>query len=99
MYVKRPPEEAAIEDRIAALATASMPTFELCLPDRPSRVIGDGDPSFSVVALDGAGVQALESLDELRIGEAYIDGHLEIRGDIVAALQLRPLLRDSHVVA
>ncbi|MEA2842491.1 MAG: cyclopropane-fatty-acyl-phospholipid synthase [Actinomycetota bacterium] len=99
MYVKRPPEEAAIEDRIAALATASMPTFELCLPDRPSRVIGDGDPSFSVVALDGAGVQALESLDELRIGEAYIDGHLDIRGDIVAALQLRPLLRDSHVVA
>ena len=99
MYVKRPLEEAALEDRIAALATASMPTFELCLPDRPPRVVGDGLPSFSIVAHDGAGVEALESLDELRIGEAYVDGHVDIRGDLIAALRLRPLLRDSHVIA
>jgi len=98
MYVDGPLDEAALEDRIAALAGASTPTFELCLPDRPPRVIGPGDPKFSFVAHDGAGVEALESLDELRIGEAYLEGHVDIRGDMAAALEMRPLLRDRHLL-
>ncbi|MEA2826752.1 MAG: cyclopropane-fatty-acyl-phospholipid synthase [Actinomycetota bacterium] len=98
MYVKGPLHEAALEDRIRALARGSIPTFELCLPDRPPRVIGQGDPKFSFVAHDQAGVEAMESLDELRIGEAYLDGHVDIRGEMAAALELRPLLRDRHLL-
>ena len=98
MYVDGPLDGAALEDRVRALARGSVPTFELCLPDRPPWVIGEGDPKFSFVAHDEAGVAALESLDELRIGEAYLDGHVDIRGDMAAALEMRPLLRDRHLL-
>ena len=98
MYAKGPLEGGALEDRLRALTRASTPTFELCLPDRPAQVIGAGDPLFSIVAQDEAGVAALESLDELRIGEAYLDGHVDIRGDMAAALEMRPLLRDRHLL-
>lgn len=98
MYAKGPLEGDAVGDRLRALTRASTPTFELSLPDRPPQVIGAGEPRFSIVAADEAGVAALESLDELRIGEAYLDGHVDIQGDMMAALEMRPLLRDTHLV-
>src|SRR5205085_4966198 len=70
VYAKGPLEGDALGDRLRAVTRASTPTFELFLPDRPPQVIGGGEPRFSIVAEDEAGVAALESLDELRIGEA-----------------------------
>ena len=98
MYAKGALEGGALADRLRALTRASTPTFELCLPDRPAQVIGAGDSLFSIVAQDETGVAALESLDELLIGEAYLDGHVDIRGDMAAALEMRPLLRDRHLL-
>ena len=88
----------ALVDRLRALSRASTPTFELCLPGGVAQAVGPGQPRFSIVACNDAGVQALESLDELHIGEAYLDGHVDIRGDMLAALDLRPLLRDRHLL-
>lgn len=90
-------EPPGLGDRLRSLARASTPTFSLALPGRPVAVIGGGEVRFSITAHDAAGAAALESLDELRIGEAYLEGHVDIEGDMLAALELRPLLCDRHL--
>src|SRR5262245_8098390 len=58
--------------------------------------IGDGQTRFRVVVSSTRGASALGSLDEKRIGEAYLDGDISIEGDLVAALDLRTRLTDRH---
>jgi cyclopropane-fatty-acyl-phospholipid synthase len=70
--------------------------FEVQLPGRPLRQVGQGEPAFRLTAHDRAGVAALASLDELRIGEAYLEGTIDVDGDLAAALQLRGRLTDKH---
>jgi cyclopropane-fatty-acyl-phospholipid synthase len=90
---------AALELRIAELASKRRgPAFELALPDRPGRCIGTGPPAFKLVVLDGSGYEALASLDELRVGEAYLKGHIDIEGDLLAAISLRTILTDRHLL-
>jgi cyclopropane-fatty-acyl-phospholipid synthase len=71
-------------------------SFDLCLPGRPARRIGAGEPAFRVVARTGRAVRALGTLDELAIGEAYLDGDLDIEGSLLAALGLRAAFSDRH---
>lgn len=75
-----------------------MPTFEVRFADGRTDVVGAGDPRCAIVVNNEVGHDALASLDELRIGEAYLDGHIDFDGDILAALDLRPMLRDSHLL-
>jgi cyclopropane-fatty-acyl-phospholipid synthase len=69
--------------------------FELRMNGGAHR-FGGGEPSFSLVAADPRGMQALASLDALLIGEAYLDGWLDVEGDLTAALSLRDLFSDRH---
>jgi cyclopropane-fatty-acyl-phospholipid synthase len=75
-------------------------SFELCLPDRTAHSIGGiggrGEPAFTVRVVTDKGLAALSAFDELAIAEAYMDGDLDIEGDILAALKLRPVLGDPH---
>ncbi|MES1240178.1 MAG: class I SAM-dependent methyltransferase [Acidobacteriota bacterium] len=72
-------------------------SFELCLPDRSAHSIGSGgDPAFTVRVVTDKGLAALSAFDELSIAEAYMDGDLDIDGDLLAALKLRPVLGDPH---
>ena len=73
--------------------------FELQLPGRPATRIGKGEQKFKVIARNQRAVTAIRSLDEVRIGEAYLFGDLDIEGDLVAALDLRNSLKDRHVLA
>ena len=61
-------------------------------------MIGTGEPECAILLHNQTGLEALASLDELRIGEAYLDGDVDFDGDILAALDLRPMLRDSHLL-
>ncbi len=70
--------------------------FELQLPDSPPQLIGRGQPRFKLTVNDKAGARALLSLDETRIGASYLNGSIDITGELVAALRLRPLLSDRH---
>jgi cyclopropane-fatty-acyl-phospholipid synthase len=70
--------------------------FEVVTPAGARHHFGAGAPRFSVRVVDARGVAALRSLDELRIGEAYLDGALDIEGDLCAALELRAGLSDRH---
>jgi cyclopropane-fatty-acyl-phospholipid synthase len=70
--------------------------FELRLPDRAAYAIGGGEPAFTVQIVTAKGLAAMAAFDELRIAEAYMDGDLDIDGDLLAALKLRPVLGDPH---
>ena len=77
------------------------PAFELRLLDRTSHTIGGeggavGDPAFSVRVATEKGQAALAAFDELAIAEAYMDGDLDLEGDLLTALKCRPLLGDPH---
>lgn len=55
-------------------------------------------PAFVIIARNRAGASALASLDELRVGESYLRGDLDVEGDLLAALDLRPLMSRPHPV-
>jgi cyclopropane-fatty-acyl-phospholipid synthase len=73
--------------------------FLLELPDRSSRRFGDGEPEFQLLVRNQAGLAALGSLNETRIGEAYLAGDIDLEGDVVAALDLRAALRSRRRLA
>lgn len=72
-------------------------TFELRLPDRTAHLIGQGgEPAFTVRIVTDKGLAAMSSFDELAVAEAFMDGDLDIEGELLAALKLRPVLADPH---
>jgi hypothetical protein len=74
------PSTGALEDMLASLAGGSLDrgAFELQLLGRPPRRIGRGEIAFRLTAHNAQGVSALASLDERRIGEAYLEGALDL---------------------
>lgn len=84
-----------------ALAASLPPgtAFELQMPGQPLARLGKGTVQFRVVVKNPAGAAALRSLDEMRIGEAYLFGDIDIQGDLVSALDLRNSLTDRHLLA
>ena len=68
--------------RIMESLASSLPSdtaFELELNGMPHR-IGNGRVKFRVAIHNRRGLSALSSLDEKRIGEAYLDGDISIEG-------------------
>ena len=85
--------------RFAALQAQGAPTrcFALEFADGERHVLGDGVPAFTVRVADSRGHHALSSFDELSIAEAYMDGHLDIDGDMLAVLKFRRMLGDRRL--
>lgn len=84
--------------RLAELRARGVETrcFTLQLEDGARHVLGEGAPAFTVRVADARGHRALDSFDELSIAEAYMDGHLDIDGDMLAALKFRRMLGDRR---
>ncbi len=61
--------------------------FEITLHDEHHR-IGDGLPKFSVVFHKAPSVVQLATSTSLALGEGYMDGDIEIEGDLYQALNL-----------
>jgi cyclopropane-fatty-acyl-phospholipid synthase len=71
--------------------------FELRLPDRTAHSIGGGgEPAFTVQIVTEKGLAAMVAFDELAVAEAYMDGDLDIEGDLLTVLKHRPVLGDPH---
>jgi cyclopropane-fatty-acyl-phospholipid synthase len=60
--------------------------------------LGAGEPAFTIVVADSRGARALASLDQFAIGVAYLDGWIDIQGDLMAALSIRSMFRDVHPI-
>ena len=91
-------EPPARLNRILNALAASLPpdtAFEFEL-NGVTRRVGDGAAKFRVAVRNRRGLSALGSMDEKRIGEAYLDGDISIEGDLVAALDLRTHFTDRH---
>jgi cyclopropane-fatty-acyl-phospholipid synthase len=78
--------------------------FELRLPDRGRWRIGEGEggdgdgPAFTVSVVTERGFRALAAFDELAVAEAYMDGDLDLEGDLLAVLKARPVLGDRRTL-
>lgn len=57
---------------------------------------GEGEPAVDIVVKDRNGLVALGRLDELGICEAYMDGSLDVVGDMLRFVGLRGTLSDRH---
>jgi cyclopropane-fatty-acyl-phospholipid synthase len=71
----------------------------LRLADRtayPIGPLGNGEPAFTVSVVTDKGLAALSAFDELAVAEAYMDGDLDLDGDLLAVLKNRPVLADPH---
>ncbi len=98
--VERIETPARLKRLSESLATSLPPNtaFELEFDGVRNR-IGNGIVKFRVAIHNQRGVTALGSMDEKRIGEAYLDGDISVEGDLVAALDLRTTLTDNHPLA
>src|SRR5512143_2050677 len=78
------------------LADRLVVPFNIRLPNNSVYRFGNGDPAFTVSLKDQNALSAITTFDELRFTEAYINGNLDIDGDIWSVISCRELLRDVH---
>lgn len=81
-----------------AARRAELPAFTLTLDDGSVHRFGTGDAAFEVSVNDRQGQTALASFDETRICEAVMAGAIDVEGDVLRLMGLRPLLSDRHPV-
>ena len=72
--------------------------FAIRDPQGKERVFGGSEPRFTLAAVNDTGMSAIASLDALRITEAYLNGRVDIEGDLEAALSMRDFFSDTHPV-
>lgn len=58
------------------------------------HIFGRGEPAFTIVVRDNAGLAALRTLDLMAVGEAYLRGFIDIEGELWRTLALRDLFSD-----
>jgi cyclopropane-fatty-acyl-phospholipid synthase len=78
-------------------AKTSVP-FEVILPDGAVRRFGEGMPSFRVTLKNRQAMRAISSVDEGRIGDAYLAGDIDIEGDMLRPFELRGSMKDFHLL-
>ncbi len=81
-------------DRIGAVEVP----FSIEMPDGHKRDVGEGEPKFHVALRTDRAVKALGSLDEANIGEAYLQGDIDLEGDMISPFALRASLDGSHPI-
>ena len=83
---------AALINRVGDLATP----FSIELPDGEKRNVGQGKAEFHVGLRNERALRALRTLDEGNIAEAYLQGDIDLEGDMLKPFGLRPHLDDRH---
>ena len=81
-------------DRIGAIETP----FSIEMPDGDRRDVGEGEPRFHVALRTDRALKALGSLDEANIAEAYLQGDIDLEGDMISPFALRASLDDRHPI-
>jgi cyclopropane-fatty-acyl-phospholipid synthase len=74
----------------------SAPSFAIRAPDGQSRTFGSASPSFTLAASNTDAMYALSTMDGLAIAESYLNGNIELEGDVESALRVRDIFTDPH---
>jgi cyclopropane-fatty-acyl-phospholipid synthase len=84
------------------LAGSAVPPFEVELQDGSVSLLGaaagDDEPRFKLTIRDQRGFKSLLALDELQVGTSYVNGDIDVEGDMLSCLDLRRILTDRHPV-
>src|SRR6185312_12107072 len=75
--------KAAILGRFAGQFAQSSVSFNVTLPDGTVQRFGPGVPSFHVSLKNARALRAIASVDEGRLGDAYLAGDLDLDGDML----------------
>ena len=70
--------------------------FSIELPSGEKRKIGLGEEEFRVGLRNERALKALRTLDEGDIAEAYLQGDIDLEGDMLKPFALRASLDDRH---
>jgi cyclopropane-fatty-acyl-phospholipid synthase len=70
--------------------------FTIELPNGEERNIGQGEAEFHVGLRNDRAIRALRTLDEGDIAEAYLQGDIDLEGDMLKPFALRASLDDRH---
>jgi cyclopropane-fatty-acyl-phospholipid synthase len=70
--------------------------FSIGTMEGKSIIIGREKPEFKIILKNKNGLRALESLNELKVAEAYIKDDLDFNGDFIKAFSLRNALTDRN---
>jgi cyclopropane-fatty-acyl-phospholipid synthase len=88
---------ALIEKQYKSLPTDSKNiSFALRSVEGPLYIFGNNAPEFTIVLNNENAITALSTLNQNTIIEAYLNGDIDIDGDIMSALALRELFSDSR---
>jgi cyclopropane-fatty-acyl-phospholipid synthase len=79
-------------NRVSGVATP----FSISMPNGERRQFGNSAPEFHVALHNDRALKALRTLDEGDIAEAYLQGDIDIEGDMLKPFALRASLDDSH---
>ncbi len=86
---------AALDLFVNRLSGFSTP-FSIELPSGEKRKIGLGEEEFRVGLRNERALKALRTLDEGDIAEAYLQGDIDLEGDMLKPFALRASLDDRH---
>lgn len=84
--------------RFAKQFETSPVSFSVTLPDGSVQPFGPGAARFNIVLKNSRALKAVASLDEGRFGDAYVNGDIEIDGDMLSPFELRGSMKDVHPV-
>jgi cyclopropane-fatty-acyl-phospholipid synthase len=82
----------ALINRVGPIATP----FSIELPDGEKRNLGEGKPQFHIGLRNDRALRAVRSLDEANIAEAYLQGDIDLEGDMLKPFTLRKSFDDRH---
>ncbi len=85
--------------RFATQFSNSPVSFDIILPDGTVQPFGPAPASFSLVLKTERALRAIASIDEGRIGDAYVAGDFDIEGDMLGPFRLREQMKDLHPIA
>lgn len=92
------PSLERLKARILGRREATPLAFGLGEAGGATTIVGAGEPALEIVILTRAGRAAVRSLSELAIAEAYMNGDIDIDGDLVEAMKLRSLMTNYSPV-
>ncbi len=86
---------ATLDAFLSRVGGVSAP-FSIELPNGEKRNIGQGEAEFRVGLRNDRAIRALRTLDEGDIAEAYLQGDIDLEGDMLKPFALRAQLDDRH---